>query len=43
LIISGLGFLTADLIQGVTASGISATPIEVGNMLFRMRKQLSII
>jgi len=31
LLISGFGFLTADLIHGVTASGITATPTGGGN------------
>ena len=38
LIISGLGFLTADLIQGVTASGISATPIGGGQYALQDEK-----
>jgi hypothetical protein len=38
LIISGLGFLTADLVQGVTASGISATPIEGGQYALQDEK-----
>jgi hypothetical protein len=38
LIISGLGFLTADLVQGVTASGISATPIGGGQYALQDEK-----
>lgn len=38
LIIGGLGFLTADLIKVVTASGISATPIGGGQYALQEEK-----
>lgn len=38
LLIGGLGFLTADLVQGVTASGISATPIGGGQYTLQDEK-----
>ncbi|TDD75434.1 hypothetical protein [Flavobacterium caseinilyticum] len=38
LLIGGLGFLTADLVQGVTASGISATPIGGGQYALKDEK-----
>ena len=38
LLIGGLGFLTADLVQGVTASGISATPIGGGQYALQDEK-----
>ncbi len=38
LLIGGLGFLTADLVKGVTASGISATPIGGGQYALQDEK-----
>ena len=38
LLIGGFGFLTADLIQGVTASGITATPTGGGNYALKSVK-----
>ncbi|RDI55049.1 hypothetical protein [Flavobacterium glaciei] len=38
LLYSGIGFLTADLVQGVTASGISATPIGGGQYALQDEK-----
>lgn len=38
LLIGGLGFLTADLVQGVTVSGISATPIGGGQYTLQDEK-----
>ena len=38
LLIGGFGFLTADLIQGVTASGITATPAGGGNYNLQSEK-----
>jgi hypothetical protein len=38
LLIGGLGFLTADLIHGATASGITAVPIGGGNYAIQTEK-----
>ncbi len=38
LLIGGLGFLTADLIKGVTASGISSTPVGGGQYVIQNEK-----